>query len=389
VEKKLNIPLSKVYVDDDIKTAVSDVLDSEWYILGERVREFEQKFADFCGVKHAICTSSGTAAIFLSLKALDIGPRDEVIIPSFSFFATASPILHTGAKPIFVDINLQTYTIPHSEVKRKVSKRTKAIIPVHLYGHPTDMDPIMEIAEENNMLVVEDACQAHGAEYKKQKVGGIGHLACFSFYPSKNMTVCGDGGIITTNNEEIAEKIRLLRNHGRNEKYIHKIIGYNLRFNEIQAAIGIKQLEKLPSWNETRHKIAQTYNKALNDVVTVPIEASWAKRVYHMYVIRTKKRDNLREFLKKNGISTGIHYPIPIHRQPAIIEALGEQPSLKNSEIAAESVLSLPLHPQLEMKSIEYVTSKIRQFFQKSPDKQNQNLQSESDMHNPEGTFGD
>ena len=199
------------------------------------------------------------------------------------------------------------------------------------------------------------------------------------------MTVCGDGGLITTNNEEIAEKIRLLRNHGRKEKYVHKTVGYNLRFNEIQAAIGIKQLEKLPSWNETRHKIAQTYNKSLNDVVTVPAEASWAKRVYHMYVIRTKKRDNLREFLKKNGISTGIHYPIPIHRQPAIIDALGEQPSLKNSEIAAESVLSLPLHPQLEMKSIDYVTSKIRQFFQKSPDKQNQNLQSENDIHTSEG----
>jgi len=228
------------------------------------------------------------------------------------------------------------------------------------------MDLIMEIAEENDLFVIEDACQAHGAEYKKQKVGGIGHVACFSFYPSKNMTVCGDGGIITTNNEEIAEKIRMLRNHGRQEKYIHKIIGYNLRFNEIQAAIGIKQLEKLSSWNKARRKIAQIYNKTLNDLVVTPTEEPWAKHVYHMYVIRTKKRDNLQEFLKKNGISTGIHYPIPIHKQPAITNALGQQSSLKNSEIAAKTVLSLPIYPHLNTNKIEYISSKIRKFFQKS-----------------------
>ena len=366
MEEKLSIPLSKVYVDDDIKKAVSEALDRGWYILGERVREFEQKFANFCGVKHAICVSSGTAAIFLSLIALDIKPKDEVIVPSFSFIATASPILHAGAKPIFIDIDLKTYTMPHSEVKRKLSKRTKAIIPVHLFGHPTDMAPIMEIAEENDLFVVEDACQAHGAEYKKQKVGGIGHVACFSFYPSKNMTVCGDGGIITTNNEEIAEKIRMLRNHGRQEKYVHKMIGYNLRFNEIQAAIGIKQLEKLSSWNKARRKIAQTYNKALDDLVVTPTEEPWAKHVYHMYVIRTQKRDKLRDFLKNNLISTGIHYPIPIHKQPAITNTLGQQSSLRNSEIAAKTVLSLPIYPHLNTNQIECISTKISEFFQKS-----------------------
>ena len=278
--KKMNIPLSKVYVDDDIKKAVSDVLDSEWYILGDRVREFEQKFAAFCDTKSAVCASSGTAAIFLSLMALDIGPGDEVMIPSFSFFATASPILHRGAKPIFLDIDLETYTIPLSEIERKISKRTKAIMPVHLYGHPADMDPIMEFAEERGLFVIEDACQAHGAEYKSRKAGRLGHLGCFSFYPSKNMTVCGDGGIVTTNDEELAEKVRMLRNHGRTQKYVHDIVGYNLRFNEIQAAIGIKQLEKLPDWNATRRKFAKKYTELLKDFVVVPKEASWAKSVY-------------------------------------------------------------------------------------------------------------
>lgn len=365
MEKKLSIPLSKVYVDDDIKEAVLEVLDSGWYILGERVKEFERKFADFVGVKHAVCTSSGTTAIFLSLLAIGIKPGDEVIVPSFSFIATASPVLHARAKPIFTDINLRTYTMTHHEVKQKLSKRTKAIIPVHLFGHPVDMDPIMEIAEENNLFVIEDACQAHGAEYKGRKLGGIGHVGCFSFYPSKNMTVCGDGGMITTNDDEVAEKVRLLRDHGRLEKYTHKIIGYNLRFNEIQAAIGIKQLEKLPAWNEARRKIAQTYNGALNNLVVVPVEEPWAKCVYHMYVIRTEKRNNLQEFLKEKGISTGIHYPILISKQPAMTNMRGQQSSLKNSELAAKTVLSLPLHPQLSNKEIEYVCAKISEFFEK------------------------
>jgi len=366
MRKKLHIPLSKVYMDDETVKAVSEVLNSGWYILGEKVREFEKRFAKFCGVKYAVCTSSGTAALFLSLHALNVMPADEVIVPSFSFIATASPILHVGAKPVFADIDLRTYTMNPEDVEKKISPHTKAIIPVHLYGHPSDLDPLMEIAEKNNLFLIEDACQAHGAEYKKRKVGGIGRIAFFSFYPSKNMTVCGDGGIITTNSEEIAEKIKMLRDHGRKEKYVHKVIGYNLRFNEIQATIGIKQLEKLPNWNDARRKIAQVYNKALNNLVDIPIEESWAKHVYHMYVVRTKKRDELQEFLKRNGISTGIHYPIPIHRQPAIINILGRQTSLRNTELAAKMVLSLPIYPNLTTNEIEYICTKISEFFQKS-----------------------
>jgi dTDP-4-amino-4,6-dideoxygalactose transaminase len=226
------------------------------------------------------------------------------------------------------------------------------------------MDPIMEIAEDNDLYVVEDACQAHGAEYKGRRVGGIGHVACFSFYPSKNMTVCGDGGAVVTNNEEIAEMVRKLRDHGRRDKYVFELKGYNLRFNEIQAAIGIKQLEKLPEWNESRRNIARMYNQALDGLVTTPVEESWAKHVYHVYVIRTKKREQLREFLSRHGISTLVHYPVPIHMQPAITSVLGAQPVLKNTEKFAGEVLSIPMYPTLTKREVKYVSEKIAEFFE-------------------------
>ena len=359
----MNIPLSKVYIDEEMKKAVLEALESGWYILGERVREFERRFAEFCGVKHAVAVSSGTAAIFLTLLAYDIKRGDEVLVPSFSFIATASPVLFLQAKPIFVDIDPRTYTIDPRKIKKKISERTRAIIPVHLYGHPADMDPIMEVAEENGLIVVEDACQAHGAEYKGQRIGGIGHAACFSFYPSKCMTVCGDGGMVTTNDEEIAKRIRMLRNHGRTKKYVHEMIGYNLRFNEIQAAIGIKQLEKLPSFIERRRKIAEIYNRHLEGVVTTPVEEEWARHVYYVYVIRTKERDNLQKYLKSKGISTGIHYPVPIHKQPAILRSLGTQPALENTERCASEVLSLPMFPELSQNEVEYICDHIHRFF--------------------------
>jgi dTDP-4-amino-4,6-dideoxygalactose transaminase len=358
----MNIPLVKVYMDNDIKKAVLEVLDSGWYILHDKVREFEKKFAAFCGVKNAVCVSSGTAAIFLSLLASGITKRDEVIVPSFSFIATATPVIAAGAKPIFVEIDPKTYTVNPEEIRKAVTKRTKAIMPVHLYGHPANMDPILEVAEENDLYVIEDACQAHGAEYKGRRVGGIGHIACFSFYPSKNMTVCGDGGAVVTNNEAVAEKVRKLRDHGRLDKYVFDLIGYNLRFNEIQAAIGIKQLEKLPQWNNTRRKIAKTYTAALKDFVTTPIEEPWAKHVYHVYVIRVANRDKLREYLKSQGISTIVHYPVPIHKQPAITNALGTQPRLKNTEKLANEVLSIPMHPKLTRDEVAYVSDNITEF---------------------------
>jgi len=364
MEEKMNIPLVKVYMDDDIKKAVLEVLDSGWYILREKTHEFEKKFAEFCDVKNAVCVSSGTAGIFLSLLALDIKRGDEVIVPSFSFVSTATPVIEVGAKPVFVDIEEKTYTVNPGKIREAVTKRTKAIMPVHLYGHPANMDPIMEIAEENDIYVIEDACQAHGAEYKGKKVGGIGHVGCFSFYPSKNMTVCGDGGVVVTNNGEIAETVRKLRDHGRRDKYVFELKGYNLRFNEIQAAIGIKQLEKLPEWNEARRSIARMYNQALEGLVTTPIEEPWAKHVYHVYVIRTRKRDELQEFLSHHGISTLVHYPVPIHKQPAITNVLGAQPALKNTEKFAEEVLSIPMYPTLTNREVRYVSDKIAKFFE-------------------------
>ena len=364
MDGKLSIPLSKVYMDDDIKNAVLEVLDSGWYILGEKVRQFEERFADYCGVKYAVCTSSGTSAIFLSLLSIGIGPKDEVIVPSFSFIATVSPILHLGAKPVFADIDLRTYNLNPNAVEKKVTKRTKAIIPVHLYGHPADMDPLIEVAEKNGLHILEDACQAHGAEYKGKKAGGIGHIACFSFYPSKNMTVCGDGGIITTDCEETSEKIQMLRNHGRTEKYVHDLLGYNLRFNEIQAAIGLKQLEKLPNWIEARRKIAKMYSNALKSKVTTPIEESWAKHVYHMYVIRTQKRDNLKKYLEYHKISAGVHYPLPIHRQPAVLSYIKSRGALKNTDECARSVLSLPIYPTQSKREVRYVYEKVIDFLE-------------------------
>jgi dTDP-4-amino-4,6-dideoxygalactose transaminase len=366
VEKKMNIPLSKVYMDDAIKKAVVEVLDSGWYILREKVKEFEDKFAEFCGVKNAVCVSSGTAAIFLSLLALDIKAGDEVIVPSFSFIASAAPVIQVGARPVFVDVEARTYAADPEKIREAVTKRTKAIFPVHLFGHPANMDPILEIAEENDLYVIEDACQAHGAEYKGRKIGGIGHVACFSFYPSKNMTVCGDGGCVVTNDEEIAEKIRMLRDHGRREKYIFDALGYNMRFNEIQAVIGIKQLQKLPRWNEARRNIAKTYNQALDGLVTTPTEEKWAKRVYHLYVIRTKKRDKLAESLKQHGVSTLVHYPVPIHKQPAITEALGAQPALRITDRICQEVLSLPMYPGLTKPEVEYVSERISDFLKTS-----------------------
>jgi dTDP-4-amino-4,6-dideoxygalactose transaminase len=292
-----------------------------------------------------------------------VGPGDEVIVPSFSFIATASPVIHVGATPVFVDVDKKTCTIDTTKIEHKVTKKTKAIIPVHLYGHPADMDPILEVANKNSIPVVEDACQAHGAQYKGKRVGGIGNSAFFSFYPSKNMTVYGDGGIITTRDDKLAQKLRMLRDHGRLEKYSHEIPGYNMRFNEIQAAIGIKQLEKLPQWNNLRHIVAEKYTASLNGVLDLPTEAEWARHVYHMYVVRTAKRDQLKSFLEKNGVSTGIHYPIPIHKQPAIVNTVGEITPLKNTDLAAETVLSLPMHPQLSSQEIEYVCDKVKAFF--------------------------
>ncbi|MDI6639830.1 MAG: DegT/DnrJ/EryC1/StrS family aminotransferase, partial [Methanocellales archaeon] len=339
-----------------------EVLDSGRFVKGGVLRKFEGEFRDFCSAKYAIGLSSGTAAILLSLIAVGIGKGDEVIVPSHTFIATATPILFLGAKPIFVDIDLETYTIDPIDVGDKITDRTKAIIPVHLYGHPSDMDPIIDLAQDNGFHVIEDSCQAHGALYKNEKVGTIGDIGCFSFYPSKNMTVCGDGGMVVTNDEELADKIYMLRDHGRREedKHLHRILGLNFRLSEIHSAIGRQQLKHLPEWIEKRRKVADLYTKLLEDVgqITTPIEKGWARHVYHLYVIRTPQRDGLREHLEKSGVGTGIHYPLPVHRQPCMGDS--RYLALPNTEKCAREVLSLPIHPQLTEGQVEYVVNTIK-----------------------------
>jgi len=360
------IPLSKPYVDQEIKDRVLEVIDSGQYILGEQCREFEKEFAKFIGVKYAILTSSGTSAIFLCLKAMGIGFGDEILVPSLTAFPTIEPIFHIGGKPIFVDID-DTFTMKPKHLEAILSinaRKVKGIIPVHLYGHPVDMDSIFDMANRYGLFVLEDCCQAHGAKYKGKKVGSMGIAGCFSFYPSKNLTVLGDGGIITTSDELLANACRMLRDHGRKEKYEHQIIGYNMRFNEIQGAVGRLQLRRLDSFNKSRRAIARWYDEGLKGTpVITPKIMDWAESVYHLYVIKTQERDRLSEFLKEMGIQTGIHYPIPCHQQSGITNVFGGQARLEKTEEVVGKILSLPMYPELEKDKVDYICESIKEFF--------------------------
>jgi dTDP-4-amino-4,6-dideoxygalactose transaminase len=367
----MRVPLSKPYVDQEIKARVLDVIDSGLYILGAHCKDFEKEFAQFIGVKHAVLTSSGTSAIFLSLKALGVGPGDGILVPSLTAFPTVEPVFHVGATPIFVDID-ESFTIDPKHIREILQKgsfgpkikKIKGMIPVHLYGHPADMDLILDLANQYRLFVLEDCCQAHGARYKGKRVGSMGIAGCFSFYPSKNLTVFGDGGIFVTSDEKMAEACRMLRDHGRKKKYEHEWVGYNLRFNEIQAAVGRLQLQRLDRFNESRRKIAQWYSDGLRELpVITPKVKDWAEPVFHLYVIQTPKRDQLATYLKEKGIQTGIHYPIPCHSQPAVKTMLGPQPKLERTEEAAEKILSLPIYPELDQEKVDFVCATIKEFF--------------------------
>jgi len=355
----MHLNFSEMYVDSDIKKAVEQVLDSGRYIKGDNLRQFEREFADFCNTKFAVGVSSGTAAILLSLMALGIKKGDEVVVPSHTFIATASPVKFLGATPVYVDIDPVTYTIDPAKLESPITENTKAIIPVHLYGHPANMDPIKELAKKHNLTLIEDSCQAHAAEYKGQKTGSIGDLAIFSFFPSKNMTVAGDGGMVTTNNEELAQKISMLRDHGRTGKYIHEMLGLNLRLSEIPAAVGRQQLKHLSEWTDSRRRVAKKYNTLLDGVVETPTEAQWAKHVYHLYVVQTDDRDGLSKHLNDHGVSTGIHYPVPVHKQPCMKVA---NVNLPVTDACVDRILSLPMHPQLTDEQIEYVAEKVKEW---------------------------
>lgn len=361
------IRVSQPFIAEEEIKAVTDVLKSGILALGPKVKAFEEEFAKFIGVKHAIAVSNGTIALELILKGLRISQGDEVIVPDFTFIATASAVMNVGAKPVFADIELDTYTIDVEDVRSKITKKTKAIIAVHLYGHPANLKALKEICEDHKIVLIEDAAQAHGAEIENKKVGSIGFAAAFSFYATKNLTT-GEGGMITTNDDKLAKKIRLLRNHGQERKYYHILLGGNYRMSELQAAIGLAQLRKLNLMNSTRSKIASKYLKELSTLtwIKLPKVKPWAKHAWHLFVIWVKddaplNRDELHEYLRKKGIETAIHYPKPLHQQPLIRSLkLVKNKCCPNASKASKHVLSLPIHPNLRDEDVNYVIEVLK-----------------------------
>jgi dTDP-4-amino-4,6-dideoxygalactose transaminase len=357
------IDLKREYAEikKEVSESIQRVIENSSFILAEEVEKFENEFSSYIGVKHGIGVNSGSDAIFLTLKALGISKGDEVITVSHTFIATADAIARNEATPVFVDIDPETYCMDTKKIEERITKRTKAILPVHIYGHPADMDAILEIAQAHDLYVIEDACQAHGAEYKGRKVGSLCDAGCFSFYPIKNLGAYGDGGIIVTNNEEIAARLRMLRNYGQRQKYHHEFIGINSRLDEIQAAILRVKLKHLNEWNSKRRENAELYNELLlsTEIIT-PTEKN-SKHAYHLYVIRSKERDALQQYLEKNGIQTLIHYPIPVHKQRAYLN-LCSSCYLPITEEICNEILSLPMFPQLTEKEIESVAKAIVNF---------------------------
>lgn len=359
------VDLSAQYatIKDEIDVAISDVVRGTHFILGQDVKAFEEAFATFCGATYAVGVDSGTSALELSLRAYGVEPGDEVITAANTFIATTFAISYTGATPVLVDIDPQTYTLDVSLLEKAITAKTKAIIPVHLYGQPADMEPILDIARRRHLIVIEDACQAHGAMYKEKYVGALGNAAAFSFYPAKNLGAYGDGGIIVTNDEEIANCLRMLRDYGQREKYHHELQGYNRRLDTIQAAVLKAKLPHLEGWNAARRQHAEMYSTLLsgNGIVT-PVKADYATPVYHLYVIRVENRNELKDYLQERGVATGIHYPIPIHLQTAY-RCLGYgKGSFPITERYAEQILSLPMYAELTPQMIEQVTEAITEF---------------------------
>jgi dTDP-4-amino-4,6-dideoxygalactose transaminase len=347
-----------------IDAAMARVIDRCSFILGEEVSKFERSFADFCGVTApAVGVASGTAALHLSLLACKVGPGDEVITTSHTFTATAEAIVNVGARPIFVDIDPNTYAIDPKKIAEAVTPKTKAIIPVHIYGHPADMDPIMDLAGARKLYVIEDAAQAHGAAYKGKTVGGIGHLGCFSFYPGKNLGAFGDAGAVTGTDEELLARVRRLRDHGRTTKYEHIEVGWGERIDALQAAILDVKLTKLDAWNEGRRANARKYSEALADGgVGLPVEVANCRHVYHLYVIRTPKREALLKHLQAQGIGAGIHYPIPLHLQPAYRDWAPAPGKLAVTERLCQEVLSLPMYPELDDEKRAFIVGEVLAF---------------------------
>jgi dTDP-4-amino-4,6-dideoxygalactose transaminase len=357
------IPIAKPIIGEDEISAVVEVMRSGVIAEGQKVKDFETAFADYVGTSYAVAVNSGTAALHAALLAHGIGNGDEVITPPFTFAATSNSVLFTGAKPVFADIKEDTFNIDPERIIEKITPKTKAIIPVHLYGQSADMKSIMEIAHDHDLVIIEDACQAHGATFEGKKVGSFG-TGTFSFYPTKNMTT-GEGGIITTDDKTIAEKAKMIRSHGSRQRYYHEMLGYNLRMTDIAAAIGLVQLKKVDGFNDSRIKNAQYLSKSLNDIkeISLPYIDRRCKHVFHQYTVRIRNdisRDEIVSLLNKKGIGTGIYYPLPIHKQP-YYKDLGYSDSLPVSEKVSEEVFSLPVHPSINKTDLDTISEILRE----------------------------
>ncbi len=351
-------------IQPEIDAAMQRVVTNTSFILGKEVAEFEKNFAAFCHAPYAVGTDSGTAALHLALLICGVQPGDEVITTTHTFVATSEVISVIGARPVFVDIDPRTYNLDPDAVARAITPRTRVILPVHLYGQPAEMDPLLELARRHNLKVIEDAAQAHGSEYRGRRAGTMGDLACFSFYPGKNLGAYGDAGAIVTNNEEYAARARMLRDHGRKDKYRHQMVGYGYRLDALQAAILGAKLPHLDGWNARRREIANRYTELLQGTrLVTPYVPAHISAVYHLYVIRARNRDGLKEHLKARGIETGIHYPIPLHLQP-VYEGLGyRKGDFPHAEQAAEDILSLPMFPELTEPQILQIVDAVIEFY--------------------------
>ena len=360
------IPPANPVFNKEMEEAAINALRNERYILGESVNKFEEDFAKYIGTDYAVSVSSGTNALHLALIAANITICGAIITPASSYIATSNSILHANGTPVFCDIN-DEYLIDTNQISKKISKRTQGIMPVHLYGHPADMDEINDIAQKNNLFVIEDCAQSHGAIYKGKMTGTFSEMGCFSFYSTKNMTVCGDGGMVTTNNEKTAETIKLLRNHGQHPKDVHTILGYTARLNTVNAAIGIVQLKYLPKWIEERRQTAKKYNEFLADVEEIilpPGDSKDKKPSYHLFEIKVEKRDELIKFLRDNKIICLIHYPTPIPYQPLYKKMFGfKEGGFPKSEELSARAMDLPMFPGLKEDQIKYISEKIHEFF--------------------------
>lgn len=349
-------------IKTEIDGAIQETIDNTAFVRSKNVNQFEEEFATYCGAAAGVACSSGTTALHLALRAADIGPGDEVITVPFTFIATTESISNVGGRLVFVDIEPDTYNIDVSALEAAITEKTKAIIPVDLYGHPVDLDPIFELARKHNLIVIEDSAQAHASEYKGKRIGGLSPLTCFSFFPGKNLGAYGDAGMVLTTDESLADRMRMLCDHGRKGKYEYQMEGYNFRMDGMQAAILSAKLKHLDEWTEARRRNGHLYNELLKDSeVVTPVEKDYAKHVYHCYVIRTKHRQAIQDRLKAEGIATGVHYPFALHLQPAYSHFGYKEGDFPFSEQYADEVLSLPMFPELTEEEVETISSLVKE----------------------------